>query len=62
MKKLNYLRLHWYLFWESVLWTLIDLVRARRMRLAQRMHGEIKKPVEETDQSEAGLSNNGQNN
>jgi len=44
MKKLAYLKLHWYLFWESLLWTLIDLVRARRMRLTQRMHEAYKPP------------------
>lgn len=43
-KKINYLRLEIYLFWESLLWTLIDLVRARRMRLTQRMHEAYKPP------------------
>ena len=56
MRKLDYFKLHWYLFWESLLWTLIDLVRARRMRLTKRMHEGLKPPVEGTDQPEAEIN------
>lgn len=57
MKTLNYLRLHWYLFWESLLWTLIDLVRSRRMRLTARMHERYKPPAFDADQSEGDIKN-----
>lgn len=56
-KKLSYLRLHWYLFWESVLWTLIDLVRAARMRHSARMHGRYETPASEPDQPETEIKN-----
>jgi len=59
MKKLAYLKLHWYLFWESVLWTLIDLVRAARMKHTARMHERYKPPVaDDTDPSEAEVIKN----
>ncbi len=57
MKKLAYLKLHWYLFWESVLWTLIDLVRRGRMRHTARMHERYKPPAFEPDQSEGDIKN-----
>lgn len=53
MRKIDYIKLHIYLFFESILWTLTDLVRARRMRLTQRMHDKHKPAVSETDQTEA---------
>lgn len=54
MRTWHYIRLHIYLFWESLLWTLIDLVRARRMRLTARMHERYKPPsANDVDQSEA---------
>jgi len=60
-KRLDYLRLDIYLFFESILWTLTDLVRASRMRYTKRMHDRYKPPVaEDTDQSEAII--NGQSN
>lgn len=41
MKRINYIILNTFLFIESLLWTLIDLTRAARMRHAQRMKGYI---------------------
>lgn len=56
-KRLDYLVLDWYLFWESVLWTLIDLVRRGRMRHTERMHKRYKPPAFEPDQSEGEIKN-----
>lgn len=42
------------MFFESILWTLTDLVRASRMRHSKRMH-ERYKPAKEADQSEADI-------
>lgn len=59
MKKLAYIKLHLYLFVESILWTLIDLVRAGRMRHTRRMHERYKPPVaDDNDPSEAEVIKN----
>lgn len=61
-KRLDYLRLDIYLFFESILWTLTDLVRASRMRHTKRMHDRYNPPhAEDTDQPEA-IIKNGQDN
>lgn len=56
-KRLDYLVLDWYLFWESVLWTATDLVRAARMKRTARMHERYKPPASEPDQSEGEIKN-----
>jgi len=56
MKKTDYIKLHIYLFFESLLWTLIDLVRAGRMRLTKRM-SELKNSVPDNDQSDTEIKN-----
>lgn len=61
-KKFDYLILHLYLFWESILWTLTDFARRGRMNHTKRMHERYKPPAFDADQSEAEINNNGQNN
>lgn len=57
MKKIDYIKLHTYLFFESILWTLIDLVRAGRMRLSKRMSVSYKNSVADNDQSDTEIKN-----
>jgi len=61
-KNLDYFWLYFHMFFESLLWTLTDFVRASRMRHTARMHKRYNpKPADEPDQSEAEI-NNGQSN
>lgn len=61
MRRLDYLKLKIFLFIESLLWTLIDLTRSRRMGLTKRMHEKYKvPPAPDTDQEEEVIKNNGQ--
>lgn len=53
-KRLDYIILDIHLFFESLFWTVLDLVRASRMRHSKRMH-ERYKPAKEADQSEADI-------
>lgn len=55
-QKLDYIVLAVFMFFESLLWTLIDLVRAGRMRHTKRMHDRYK-PAKATDQAEADIKN-----
>jgi len=60
-KRFDYLVLDIYMFFESLVWTITDLLRASRMRHTKRMHDRYKPPVaEDTDQAEAIIS--GQDN
>lgn len=61
-QRIDYIILGVYMFFESLLWTLTDLVRAGRMRHTKRMHARYKPPVYDPDQSEADIKNQGQNN
>lgn len=61
-KNLDYFVLAIFMFFESLLWTITDLVRASRMRHTKRMHKRYNPPpAEDTDQPEA-IINNGQDN
>ena len=56
-KRLAYFVLDWYLFWESLLWTLIDFVRRGRMRHSARMHERYKPPSADAEQSVEEIKN-----
>lgn len=49
-KRIDYAFLSVHMFFESLLWTLIDLVRASRMRHTKRMHERYNPPATEPDQ------------